>query len=216
MKFTASLWEEIRDIYPKIIDHPFIQELMKGTLDQDRFIFYVQQDSLYLKDYSKALALIAVKFDTSERISQFLKFAEYSIKVEEERHMSYLKQQSITPGDQKSPACFTYTNFLLSVAALGSIEEAIASILPCFWVYEKVGNYICANAPENNPYHDWINVYAGDEFKEATDKVLEITDEIAGQANGYSRENMKEMFILSTKMEYLFWDSAYRKERWIV
>ena len=130
--------------------------------------------------------------------------------------MSYLKQQSITPGDQKSPACFTYTNFLLSVAALGSIEEAIASILPCFWVYEKVGNYICTNSPENNPYHDWINVYAGEEFREATDKVLEITDEIAGQTNSFSRENMKEMFILSTKMEYLFWDSAYRKEQWIV
>lgn len=216
MKFTTSLWKEIEDIYPKIIGLPFIQELMKGTLDQDRFIFYVQQDSLYLLDYSKVLAIIAAKSDKTERISQFLKFAEYSIIVEEEMHKRLMEQYSIKLDYQKSPTCFAYTNFLLAVAALRSIEEAIASILPCFWIYEEVGSYIYSQASENNPYHDWVNEYASEEFKEATNEALIITDEIADQANNISREKMKEVFILSTKMEYFFWESAYKKEQWIV
>jgi len=216
MKFTASLWKEVENIYPKIIGLPFIQELMKGTLAQDIFTFYVHQDSLYLLDYSKVLAIIAAKSDNTEMITQFLKFAEYSIVVEEERHKIFLKQYSIKPGYQKSPACFTYTNFLLSVATLRSMEEAIASILPCFWIYEKVGSYIYSNASENNPYYNWIVAYAGKEFKEATNKALIITDEIADQATNVSRERMKEVFILSTKMEYIFWDSAYKKEQWVV
>ena len=189
---------------------------MKGTLDQDKFIFYAQQDSLYLLDYSKVLAIIAAKSDKTERIAQFLKFAEYSIIVEEERHKKLLEQYSIKPDYQKSLACFTYTNFLLSVAALRSIEEAVASILPCFWIYEKVGSYIYSHASENNPYRDWINAYADEEFKEATDKALAITDEIADQSNNIRREKMKEVFVISTKMEYIFWDSAYKKEQWVV
>jgi len=216
MKFTASLWKEIENIYPKIIGLPFIQELMKGILDKDKFIFYVQQDSLYLLDYSKVLAIIAAKCDKTERITQFLKFAEYSIVVEEERHKRLLEQYSIKTDYQKSPACFTYTNFLLSVASLRSLEEAITSILPCFWIYEKVGSYIYSNASENNPYYDWIIAYADKEFKEATNKALIITDEIADQATNISRGKMKEVFIISTKMEYIFWDSAYKKEQWVV
>ena len=216
MKFTDSLWQEIRDVYPEILNLPFIRELISGTLGHDRFIFYVQQDSLYLLDYSKVLAIIASKSNDTERILEFLKFAEYSILVEKERHKELLKKYSIQPVNQKSPACFSYTNFLLSVAALRSIEEAVASILPCFCVYEKVGEYICSHSSEKNPYQDWINAYADKEFKEATRKALAITDEIADQANDITREKMKEVFIVSTKMEYIFWDSAYKKEQWAI
>lgn len=216
MKFTTTLWKEIEGVYAELINLPFIRELSKGTLHEDRFIFYVQQDSLYLTDYTRALALIAAKSEMAERMLQFLKFAEYSIEVEKERHEKYMAAHAIEPADRKSPSCFAYTNFLLSAAALESIDVAMASILPCFCVYEKVADHIYAHAPENNPYRDWIDVYAGEEFKQATDTALEITDEIAGQAGEVSRKKMTETFVLATKMEYMFWDSAYRKEQWIV
>ena len=216
MKFTASLREEIKEIYSKIINLPFNQELMKGTLARDKFTFYIQQDSLYLLDYSKALALIAAKSEKTEKIYQFLQFAGNAIVVEKAMHEVFFKKYSIKPVHQKSPACFTYTSFLLSVAALRSIEEAIAAILPCFWIYYQVGNHIFTYASGNNPYQDWIDAYAGEEFKIETEKAVNITDEIAEQANELTRKKMKEMYIFSTKLEYMFWESAYRKEQWIV
>ncbi|MBA7539405.1 Aminopyrimidine aminohydrolase [subsurface metagenome] len=216
MKFTTRLWGEIEDIYCRIIDLPFNQELMKGTLDHEKFLFYVQQDSLYLLDYSKVLAIIAAKSDGTERIRQFLQFADYSIAVEGWMHKKILEKYSIWPDYQKSPVCFSYTNFLLSVSALRKIEEAMASILPCFWIYAELGDYIYSNASKNNPYKDWINAYAGGEFKDATEKALKITDELADSANDITKAQMKEMFILSTKLEFMFWDSAYKMEQWVL
>lgn len=216
MKFTFQLWETTKGIYEKIIDLPFNQELMKGTLDIDRFIFYVRQDSLYLIDYCRVLALIASKLDKTERILQFLKFAEDSILVEKAMHEKFLAGYEEKEEIQKSPACLTYTNFLLSTAAFRSTEEAVASILPCFWIYREVGNYIYTNASHGNPYQEWIDTYSAEEFRQATETAIEVTDELAGAANEIIRFKMKEVFALSTRLEYIFWDSAYKKEPWIV
>jgi len=199
-----------------LINLPFIRELAEGTLDRERFNFYVQQDALYLVDYTRALSLIASKADKAERMLQFLKFAEYSLEVEKERHDSYMATHAIKPADRKSISCVAYTNFLLSVAALEPIEVAMASILPCFCVFQKVAEHIYVNASDNNPYRDWIDLYAGEEYKQATDQALEMTDVMASRAGETTREKMKEAFVLATKMEYMFWDSAYRQEQWIV
>ena len=58
MKFTESLWNSIEDIYDRILKHPFIQELIDGSLDEEAFRFYVIQDALYLRDYARGLALL--------------------------------------------------------------------------------------------------------------------------------------------------------------
>jgi thiaminase/transcriptional activator TenA len=217
MKFTLQLWEETKWIYEKIIHLPFNQELMKGTLNKDKFIFYVRQDSLYLIDYCRALAVIASKLDKSERVLQFLKFAEDSILVEKAMHEKFLSEFKKEETEiHKSPACFTYTNFLLSTVAFRNMEEAIASILPCFWIYREVGNYIYTRADAHNPYKEWIDTYSAEEFRIATDIAIEATDEMANRTSSIIRSKMKDVFVLSTKLEYIFWESAYKKEKWIV
>lgn len=216
MKFTKQLWRETEEIFLKIINLPFIQELMQGTLVRDKFIFYIQQDSLYLLDYSKVLAIIAAKSEKTEMVLQFLQFAESAIVVEKAMHENYFEKYSIKPDFKKSPVCFTYTNFLISIALMKSIEEAMAAILPCFWIFFKVGTYMYKNAASNNPYQYLINAYVGNEFKNATEKAIKITDEISEEVNEKTREKMKEAFTYSTKLEYMFWDSAYKLEQWIV
>jgi thiaminase/transcriptional activator TenA len=216
MKFSLKLWEETKGLYEKIIQLPFNQELMNGTLQKDRFLFYVQQDSLYLKDYCRVLAVIASRLDKTERILQFLKFAEDSILIERAMHEKFLSEYPEKKAIQKSPACFTYTNFLLATVAFRSTEEAVASILPCFWIYREVGDYIYSNSTSNNPYMDWINTYSAEEFRKATDIAIEITDELADSTSDINRSEMKDVFLLSTRLEYIFWESGYKKEMWMV
>jgi thiaminase/transcriptional activator TenA len=216
MKFSTHLWESTKEIYDKIISLPFNQELMKGTLSMDRFIFYIRQDSLYLIDYCRVLSVIASKLDNPDRMLQFLKFAEDSILVEKAMHEKFLSENKEEKEIQKSPACFSYTNFLLATSAFRSTEEAVASVLPCFWIYREVGDHIYKNAVPDNPYREWIDTYSAEEFRKATDTAIEITDEIAGMANELTRSKMTEVFKTSVRLEYIFWESAYKKENWIV
>lgn len=50
-----SLWAEGSATYQAILEHPFLLGLTSGSLDPQRFAYYVAQDAHYLRDYARAL-----------------------------------------------------------------------------------------------------------------------------------------------------------------
>lgn len=214
-RFTEAAWSSIANIYQAILDHPFNQELADGTLPREKFIFYMQQDALYLADFARALAIMAGRAPNEEALIQFVRFAEGAAVVERSLHDTYFREFGITaPASQQAPACFAYTNFLLATAACRSYEEGMAALLPCFWIYREVGHAIYQRAAPENPYRRWIDTYAGQEFGEWVDRAIALTDAIADQASESARVRMREAFVFSSRLEWMFWDSAYRLEQW--
>jgi thiaminase/transcriptional activator TenA len=212
---AQAFWDSIEHIYEAIIHHPFNEELAQGTLARERFLHYIQQDALYLLDYGKALSLLAARSETPHRMRDFIQFASGIFTVEKAMHQIYFTEYGVEdPVQSKSPACFAYTNFLLATASLRSYEEGVAAVLPCFWVYREVGLWIHRSASESNPYKRWIETYAGKEFGEATERAIEALEEAAASASEATRRRMGEAFVTSTRLEWLFWDSAYRMEGW--
>ena len=57
-------------------------------------------------------------------------------------------------------------------------------------------------------------MYSGEEFQEVVQKAIDLTDRVAEDANDKQLEKMQEAFITSTRLEWIFWDSAYRMENW--
>lgn len=216
MRFTETLWSSITDIYQAIIHHPFNEELAQGTLPREKFAFYMQQDVLYLADFARALAIMAGRAHDEEAIIQFVRFAEGVAVVERALHHTYFREFGIdTPTRQQSPSCFAYTNFLLATVACRSYEEGMAALLPCFWIYREVGNDIYRRAAPNNPYQKWIDTYAGQEFSAWVDRAIALTDAIADRASEAHKTCMRDAFVYSSRLEWMFWDSAYRLERWM-
>lgn len=216
MKFTEELWAEALPIYQQIQEHPFNQELKNGTLPVEKFKFYIYQDSLYLADFARALGSTGTKSGTSQELLDFLQFAQNAILVERALHIGYFKEYEIDLKSGKAPGCFAYTNYLLAASAFESYEVAVAALLPCFWIYKKVGDYIYENQAKPNPYQNWIDAYAGEDFALSVEKALQICDRIAETASDTTRKKMKEAYVAASKLEYVFWDSAYRLEEWVV
>lgn len=214
MAFTDQLWSMIQPIYNKILELPFNQELMDGSLPEEKFIFYLKQDSYYLADFTRALSLAGLRSQDMEYLQSYLEFALGAVSVERALHESYFDRYDIPEHIEKSPTCFNYTNFLLSTAALDSNAVGIAALLPCFWIYREVGLHIYDRASKNNPYRDWIDTYAGKDFSESVDRAIEITAQVAEEVTPKERDRMREAFIYSTRLEWMFWDSAYQLETW--
>lgn len=212
--FTAALWEAAAPIHDAILRLPFNVELAAGTLDSDRFRFYIFQDSLYLADFARALAIAGSRLEAPDHVLDHLRFAEGAIVVERALHESYFAEFGMPEGLERSPACSFYTNYLLATALHRSVEEAVAALLPCFWIYREVGHAIHAAAAPDNPYRRWIDTYAGEEFSASVDRAIAITDEVAATASGMRRERMRDAYVMSSRLEWLFWDSAHRMERW--
>jgi len=216
MKFTESLWKEIEPLFEKILLLPFNRELTDGSLMQEKFAFYMKQDALYLADFSRALAIAGTKSYSADELKDFLDFATGAVVVERTLHESVLKKYDTHIDVGKSPACFSYTNFLLATAAVEEYPVVVGALLPCFWIYREVGLHIHERAAQNNQYQEWIDAYAGEDFSKSVDRAIKITDQVAFQVTENTRKRMSEAFIMSTRLEWMFWDSAYRLEKWPV
>jgi thiaminase/transcriptional activator TenA len=214
MKFTDKLWKNNAPVYEAILAHPFNRGLTDGTLSTERFLFYIQQDSLYLVDYGRALSLLAGRCPDPHTMADFLRLAEEIFAGERGMQDEFFKIYGITSPERKQcPACFAYTNYLVASALNRSYAEAVAAVLPCFWIYREVGNYIFRNAVKGNPYRKWIDTYASEEFSVSVDKAIEITD-AAAAASPARAARMETAFETAMRLEWMFWDSCYRRESW--
>src|SRR3954467_9875763 len=54
--FAADLWERIVPTFDAILAHPFLTGITDGTLAPEKFPYFIEQDTLYLRAYSRALA----------------------------------------------------------------------------------------------------------------------------------------------------------------
>jgi thiaminase (transcriptional activator TenA) len=215
MKWSEQAWKASEPVYNQILELPFLQELMDGSLPAEKFYFYLQQDTIYLSEFGKVLAGIAVRLPNPQHRNAFLHFGSDTIIVESALHASYLKDAPKLTYKGASPSCLLYTGFLSQQLLFYPVETALAAILPCFWIYQKVGDYIIGNqTKENNPYRAWIETYGGEEFAKSVDEAITISDEVAESSS--LKSEMKEAFMYSSRMEWMFWESAYRLESWPV
>ncbi|MEE2802537.1 MAG: thiaminase II [Bacteroidota bacterium] len=201
-------------ILAKIQNQPFIKELMQGTLPKDVFQFYINQDALYLAQYKKVLALVGIKCRDENETQFFLDAATGIIHVENALHQHFVNADSFTT--IASPTCELYTSYLSRIAHEKSITVSIAAVLPCFTIYKQIGDYIIENQTnkDNNPYQEWINTYGGEEFAASVEQAINIANKYAQTANQEELEMMNQAFLKASQLEWMFWDSAYRKEQW--
>ncbi|MEE4451268.1 thiaminase II [Novosphingobium resinovorum] len=218
MSFCQTVWEDVAPLRRAILDHPFLNELAAGTLAPESFRHYIVQDSLYLAEYSRALALAAARAPTASGRLEFSDGAKVAVQVEEALHQAFFAQFGVTAeiaaASEPTPACLGYTSYLSALAATRSYEELIAGILPCFWVYWEVGCDVKPRAASPNPYAAWIDTYAAPAFGEATDRVRALVDEAAQNATAATRAAMATAFRNATRFEWMFWDSAYHRAIW--
>jgi len=214
MKWSEKAWEAITPVYNEIISSPFIQELMKGVLDKEKFAFYIQQDALYLLDYGKALTGLATRLTKTEHIEAFIGFAGDCLFVEKVMHEQFRAELDVQKTLKATPTCLLYTSYLYSQFN-APVEVMAAAVLPCFWIYMETGKYILANQnKDNNPFQAWIDTYVGEEFEKSVAKAIRICDELAEKCTEEQQKAMTKAFVTCSKMEWMFWDSAYRLEEW--
>lgn len=216
--FTAKLWNPIEPIYQKTLAHPFLQKLTDGSLPRDRFEFYLLQDALYLRDFSRALSLLAAKAPREEWAITLSQHAVDAMRVERQLHESVLASFGISKHDmaqaKMAPTNRAYTSHLLVSVMLGSFGEGLAAVLPCYWIYWEVGKELLKRGSPVADYQRWIDQYASEEYGKAVQQVLQIMNEHAGSMTGEEKQRAAYLFELSARYEYMFWDMAWRKESW--
>lgn len=208
--FCDAIWARSAPLLDAIHSHPFVTELAEGVLDPKRFGFYILQDARYLTAYSKVLATASVRAEDTEEAAFWAESARTALVAEKELHESYVRELDLTD-EGASPTSLAYSSYLQAVAMSAPYQVTVAAVLPCFWIYQDVGEALREHATPGNPYAAWISTYADPAFAEAVTRAKAIADR---QADPAHRAAMEEAFLQAARYEWMFWDSAYRLEQW--
>jgi thiaminase/transcriptional activator TenA len=221
-KPSARLRDLARPVWDQIVAHPYIKELKNGTLPLETFRFYVQQDWLYLQEFTRMAAIIGGRFPDVEGMKFMLEWVQPLVGMEYHFHKKHAAQLDLDFTDvtwEMNEANWAYTRHMLAAAHMGSTAEALAALLPCPCVYAHVGALLVEGAKSPNPmYQDWIDFYAPSRDG-LTPRIAAIQarfDEVAANADPATLARCERNYIISSRYEWEFWDSAYKRVTWRV
>ncbi|MGH3279897.1 MAG: thiaminase II [Trebonia sp.] len=218
--FSTQLWDDISDIYAAIEAHPFLTGLTDGALPEESFAFYVVQDTLYLRDYARALATVASRAPTASATRMFATHAAQANTVELELHGTLLGELGISREmlrrAEPAPANLAYTSYLLATVRGGSYAEGIGAVLPCYWIYAAVGRRLLASGSPDPRYQRWISTYGGDEYGAIVADVIAELDRVSHSLSDDERTQVRRHFRAASRYEWMFWQMGWVRESWPV
>jgi thiaminase/transcriptional activator TenA len=193
-------------------------------------------------DCLRRLAKSADSKEDSERLDNFAKGAEEA--EMSLHNSFFVQWNISNDGAEEMPNCLLYTSYMKRIVATKSHAEGLAALLPCFWVYMHVGKCmlklrdelgdryvrsigivdfvricICLAFPflsvKRPPAFDaWIDMYGGDDFEKEVKDYIAMVDAACKTASDSELLAMKKHFLMSCKLEHMFWDQATNMMKW--
>lgn len=212
---STRLHDAAAPVWEACLRHPFVTGIGDGTLDMEKFRYFMLQDYLYLFDYARVFALGVVKARDPELMRVFAANVDAILDGEMKIHRAYMKRLDITEEQvfsvKPALANLSYTNYMLSVAQTGGPMEIVASILACSWSYAEIGQALAAipGAAEHPFYGEWIRGYASEEYAATNQALIELMDSLAADAGEEQLAYLTDVFVNCSRYELGFWDMAW-------
>ena len=212
---STRLHDAAAPVWEACLRHPFVTGIGDGTLDMEKFRYFMLQDYLYLFDYARVFALGVVKARDPELMRVFAANVDAILGGEMKIHRAYMKRLDITEEQvfsiKPALANLSYTNYMLSAAQTGGPMEIVASILACSWSYAEIGQALAAipGAAEHPFYGEWIRGYASEEYAATNQALIELMDSLAADAGEEQLAYLTDVFVNCSRYELGFWDMAW-------
>ncbi len=214
-QLTDQMWTEAQPTYDATLQHPYLQGLADGSLPKASFQFYLIEDAKYLRAFSEALAVLAKKAPRRTWAATLRKHATEAIDAETQLHQSLLASYGATTGQgMAAPTNYAYTNHFRIAVERGSFAEGLAALLPCYWIYWEVGKELVKRGSKDRDYQRWIDQYASASYGATVREVLAMMNAEAARLTEPQRRRAIDLFAIGARYEYMFWDMAWRRERW--
>ena len=216
MTTTQRLLAATEDIWAEYHTHPFVRGIADGTLDEEKFRYYMVQDYLYLIDYAKVFAIGVAKARDPETMRLFAGYVHQILDGEMDIHKGYMQRLGIPLEEaERAPVALdnlSYTSYMLRVAYDEGPAEIAAAILSCALSYEYIAKEIVAKDPAaaDHPFYgEWVRGYADPGYAASNQVLVELTERLTRDYSQAQLEHLTEIFIACSRYEGAFWDMAW-------
>lgn len=218
MNTVQTLLDAVKDIWSQYHVHPFVLGIRDGTLDREKFRYYIIQDYLYLMDYARAFAVGVAKARSKETANLFAQYIAV-MNGELDVHSGYMGKLGVTQEEvetaKQSLDSLSYTSYMLRVAYEDGEAEILTAILSCAYSYEVIAKKMVADAPDsvNDPFYgDWIRGYASERYAGENAVLLDILEKLTGQYTESQLDHLKEIFVACSRYELAFWEMSWNRK----
>jgi thiaminase/transcriptional activator TenA len=220
MAVVDRLLAAARPIWDRYNEHPFVKGIEDGTLDKEKFRYYILQDYLYLEEYAKVFAIGVAKAEDLEMIRLFAGYINVLTDGEMDIHRGYMGELGITQEEldamPRALDNLSYTSYMLRVAYEETQVEIIAGILSCAHSYEMIAKRIIDNNPDsvNHPFYgDWIKGYASDAYTKENVALMAHLDRLTEHYTEQQVQHLIDIFVACSRYEELFWDMSWEMKK---
>jgi len=207
------------EIWKEYNQHPFVLGIQNGTLDKDKFRYYMIQDYLYLEDYAKTFAVGVAKAKSLKIANLFAKYIDV-MNGELNVHEGYFAKLNITQEEINSAVRsldnLSYTSYMLRVAYEEGEAEILAAILSCAYSYEVVARNIVKNNPssvDDEFYGDWVKGYISESYAAENAVLLDEMNRLTEKYTEQQLKHLVDIFVACSRYELAFWEMSWNSDK---
>lgn len=215
----ADLIKDNQKIWDEYLHHDFVKKLEDKSLKKENFLFYLKQDYIYLLNYAKCYARLALNSNTAKELRFAMKFQNYIVEGEMELHREILalgiEADKLSVKDE-SLVNIAYSRYMLSVGEKGDFLDMLVALSACAIGYAKIGMEISSRLKEqdlkNHPYKEWILTYGSENFQNEAKEFEDFVDSYTSSVNAQKFQKLSEIFHTVTRLEVAFWEHSLKME----
>jgi thiaminase (transcriptional activator TenA) len=193
--------------------HEFVLRLARGDLPEAAFRRYLVQDYLFLLHFARAWGLAVYKSDTLSEMRRAKSLVAATLDVEIGLHIEYCRRWGLSEAamgaEPEALETIAYTRFVLDRGLAGDRLDLEVALAPCVVGYAEIARERIADPAtkhDGNPYRDWLQMYAGDDYQSLAREAADALDEQFARRSGEGRfPALAASFATATRLEADFW-----------
>ncbi len=205
MNHAADFWKEAAPVAGKCLAHPFVQGLGDGSLDREKYRRFIAQDAFFLEAFARGYAHCLASSPDRQGIYEFHRLLN-GVFDELQLHARAAKELDIDLDRvEPTPAALEYTGFLQeTIENSTAAGETLAAMTPCMRLYAYLGAELAGSSTPANPYAEWVDTYASQDFQELAELLETLLDRY-GTGSAAERMNYQR----AMELELQFFAAAY-------
>jgi thiaminase/transcriptional activator TenA len=218
MTITEALRHTHRDLWQRMITHPFVLELGEGTLPVDTFRAYFLQDYVFVRDLVTLTALGIAKAPSMAAAGTLNQFLSGILQPENDLFVRAFTALGVAEVEyaaaSAAPLTQAFGDFLVRTGAEGNFADIAMLLYVTEGTYLDWGTQLLAagKRPDNPLYQEWITIHGPQVLGPLVAWLGGYLDANAGESQ---RPRLERLFHTTLRYEYLFWDMAYHgRLRW--
>ncbi len=218
-KLSEQLIENSKVHYYGAVNHLFVEEMVNGTLDREKFKKYLIQDYVFINSFVHLVSYILAYSETMYQKYRFSKFLAmitsdengYFIRSFEELGVS----TEVYSTAELSPVMEKFLNLINKGIETGKEDSArgyrncLAVLMCAESVYCDWGVKNENKSPKEYYFNEWIKLHNNEDFRELVKWLKEEVDNI-NFSNSDEEKEMKEFFEEACRLEIDFFEESYK------